>query len=196
MHPRRGRVLHSASPSLFALLGAVLGCSTPARPIATPSGPVSAALGDGSSERHTASATSGEQRAAERGENPLIDERPPDPERALPELSFEHLGMHIGGESNSEESKRPLLQAIAEQEEAYLLCYRLVEQPAKGGSFGLDLLIKSNGGTPEVQTVRQKLGGEPFVQCMTSAFSKVNFRPLERPTMVSYSLLFVLEGDT
>ncbi len=127
--------------------------------------------------------------------NPLIDSREPDPKRGLPELSFRHLGMHIGGESNSPKSKAPFLSAISEQEEAILNCYRLVDRPGKPGSFGLDLFVGRQGGAPEIRGVRQKIGDESFVACMRSAFLRVEFEKPERPTVLSYSLLFVLDQD-
>ena len=122
--------------------------------------------------------------------NPLIDERAPDESRALPELRFKHLGMHIGGGSNTPQSKKPFLNAISEREETLLLCYRLINDAGKSGSFGLDLYVAKSGGAPEIRAIRQKLGDQEFVRCMSDAFLTVQFAPTERPTMVSYSLFF------
>jgi len=124
--------------------------------------------------------------------HPLLDDREPDQAHALPELSFKHLGMHIGGESNTAESKQPYLSAIERQSEALLRCYRWVDEPARGGSFGVDLYVGTAGGAPEVRGVRTKLGGESFQKCMTAAFLAVDFSPTKRPTVLSYSLLFAL----
>lgn len=129
--------------------------------------------------------------------NPLLDERVPDESHALPELRFRHLGMHIGGGSNTPQSKEPFLNAISEQEEALLSCYRLINDAGKNGSFGLDLYISRSGGAPEIRSIRQKIGDETFVHCMSDAFLNVRFGPTERPTMVSYSLLFeILNGPS
>jgi hypothetical protein len=125
--------------------------------------------------------------------HPLRDGRQPDTEHALPELTFKHLGMHIGGESNSAEAKQPYLSAIERQSDALLRCYRWVDEPTRGGSFGVDLYVSSAGGAPEVRGVRTKLGGEALVQCMTAAFLGVEFLRSARPTVLSYSLLFALE---
>lgn len=125
--------------------------------------------------------------------NPLLDDRTPDIAHALPELSFRHLGMHIGGGENTPQSKQPFLDAISVQEEAILLCYRLVNDAERNGSFGLDLYVKKAGGAPEIRAVRQKLGNEQFVSCMSNAFLNVRFAPIDRPTMVSYSLFFEMK---
>ena len=105
-----------------------------------------------------------------------------------------HLGMHIGGEANTPEAKRPFLDAIGDREDELLRCYRFVDEPMGGGSFGVDLYVKTSGGSPEIQAVRQKLGGDEFVSCMKTAFLHVDFSPTSRPTVLSYSLLFKL-GD-
>jgi len=125
--------------------------------------------------------------------HPLLDDRQPDTEHALPELTFKHLGMHIGGESNAAEAKQPYLAAIERQSEALLRCYRWVDDPTRGGSFGVDLYVGSAGGAPQVRGVRTKLGGDALVQCMTAAFLGVEFSRAARPTVLSYSLLFALE---
>ena len=123
----------------------------------------------------------------------LEDDREPDPSKSLPELSFSHLGMHIGGESNSPESKRPWLKGIEAGQEDLLRCYRYVEEPESGGSYGVDLYVGRSGGAPEVRASRQKIGGEKFDACMKQAFEKLNFQKPERPTVLSYSLLFSLD---
>lgn len=126
-------------------------------------------------------------------DHPLIDEREPEPEAALPRLSYKHLGMHIGGESNSTESKRPWFNDIERHEEAILSCYRFVSEPRKGGSYGVDLYVSTKGGSPSVRGSRQKLGGEEFDGCMRQAFLGVDFHRPERPTVLSYSIFFELQ---
>jgi hypothetical protein len=124
----------------------------------------------------------------------LEDGRAPDLARALPRFQIRHLGMHIGGESNSDASKQPWLRAIERQEVALLRCYRLVTQPAVGGTLGVDLFVTSSGGGPEVRKVRQKLGDDSFESCVRSAFEGVRFARPERPTVLSYSLRFDIQG--
>lgn len=127
------------------------------------------------------------------GPHPLLDEREARPDAALPRLTYEHLGMHIGGESNSPEAKRPWLEDIERNEDALLSCFRLVGEPEKGGSYGVDLYVGKAGGAPEVRGSRQRLGGDDFDQCMRRAFGEIDFHEPERPTVFSYSIFFKLE---
>lgn len=128
-----------------------------------------------------------------RGAHPLWDEREAAPDAALPRLNYKHLGMHIGGESNSVESKRPWFEDIERYEEDLLACYKWVKEPMKGGSYGVDLYVSTKGGQPEVRGSRQKLGDEKFDDCMRRAFSAIEFHRPERPTVFSYSIFFELE---
>jgi hypothetical protein len=104
--------------------------------------------------------------------------------------------MHIGGESNSAQSKRPWLSDIEREGDAILLCYRHVQVPGQVGSFGLDLYVGVDGGRGEIKGMRQKIGGEAFERCMQQAFSSIDFHRPERPTMLSYSLLFEFDSDS
>lgn len=101
--------------------------------------------------------------------------------------------MHIGGDPNTPESKRPFLETLERGEAAFLRCYRLVGVPGQGGTFGADLFIGVGGGAPEVRAIRQKLGGEDLAACMTRALGELRFPPPARPTVVSYSLRFDVE---
>lgn len=125
--------------------------------------------------------------------HPLSDDRPADPSRSLPELTYSHLGMHIGGEPNDADSKRPWIQAIDDGSDGLLRCYRFVDDPFAGGSFGVDLYVSTKGGAPEVRATRQKIGGEAFESCMKEAFTRLSFQAPERPTVLSYSILFRME---
>jgi hypothetical protein len=102
--------------------------------------------------------------------------------------------MHIGGGPNDAESKGPWLGAIEAGSVDLLSCYVLVQKPEQGGSYGVDLYVGRQGGAPEVRGSRQKLGGEPFDACMRGAFSSLQFRAPEKPTVLSYSLIFELSG--
>ncbi len=124
----------------------------------------------------------------------LEDSREPDPSRALPAVSTRHIGMHIGGEPNTPEAKRPFLTAFERAETGFLFCYRHVERPMRGGTFGVDLYVPTRGGHPEVRAVRQRLGDESFENCMVHAFEQISLPPQERPTMLSYSLRFDVKG--
>jgi hypothetical protein len=124
---------------------------------------------------------------------PLEDGRGPEPSRALPKLTMRHLGMHIGGESNTDEAKRPWLAAIQRSEEAIFACYRFVQKPLDGGTVGIDLYVGKAGGHPEVRKTRQRIGGDEFDTCIREAFSRIRFAPPERPTVLSYSLRFEMK---
>jgi hypothetical protein len=98
--------------------------------------------------------------------------------------------MHIGGGPNDAEGKRPFLRAIEAKNTQFLLCYRLVRSPLRGGTFGVDLFVTAKGGAPDVRDTRQRLGAGDFESCMVDAFASVRFARLEKPTTVSYSLRF------
>ncbi len=125
----------------------------------------------------------------------LVDGREPSGHGSLPELTFRHLGMHIGGESNSSEAKRPWLADIEAGSQALLGCYVHVNSPLKGGSYGVDIYVGRKGGAPEVRGSRQKIGEAEFDGCMRTAFSSLNFHRPERPTVFSYSLKFMMKGS-
>jgi hypothetical protein len=117
----------------------------------------------------------------------------PTPDKALPELSVAPLGMHIGGGTNTPEEKAPFHRAIERQFPAFLACYRLVDDPWGGGSFGVDLKIGRHGGPPTLEQPRTKIRGAGFKECMVDAFGKVQFdKPKAGPTVVSYSVMFNL----
>jgi hypothetical protein len=103
--------------------------------------------------------------------------------------------MHIGGGANDSDSKLSFKRALERKFDDFLRCYPLVEQPGRGGTFGVDLHIGRNGGKPEVTQPRTGMPGADFRACMLRAFSDVEFeKPRAGPTVVSYSLRFVLRG--
>jgi hypothetical protein len=120
-----------------------------------------------------------------------MPDTPPDPSRALPEVTLNPVGMHIGGEPNDPASKEPFQRAIAVKSEDFLRCYREVLEPHKGGVFGVDLFIRRPGGHPEVRQPRTGMKGDEFRSCVVSVFESVNFeRPAKGPTIISYSMKF------
>jgi len=106
-----------------------------------------------------------------------------------------HIGMHIGGEANTDEAKKPWLLAIERQELALLKCYRLVSSPLAGGTVGVDLYVTAQGGNPEVRKTRQRLGGDEFDVCIRSAFQRTKFPAPKKPTVLSYSLRYDVRGS-
>ncbi len=126
---------------------------------------------------------------------PSTEPSPPPPAGTptLPAVAVHSVGMHIGGGPNDAAGKAPFEQAIERRFPEFLRCYRLVTEPGKGGTFGVDLHIERSGGKPRVEQPRSALGGEPFRACMLSAFESVEFPTLKKPSVVSYSLRFTVE---
>jgi hypothetical protein len=124
---------------------------------------------------------------------PLPAGEEPTPDKALPELRVEALGMHIGGGTNSPEEKAPFHRALEQKFPAFLECYRAVDDPWAGGSFGVDIKVARGGGAPTVEQPRTRIRGAAFRDCMLSAFGKVQFeKPKAGPTVLSYSVMFTL----
>ena len=124
---------------------------------------------------------------------PLPGGEEPTPDKALPELRLEALGMHVGGGTNSPEEKAPFHRALERQFPAFLQCYRLADEPWAGGSFGIDIKIPRAGGGPTLEQPRTKIHGTGFQDCMVAAFGKVQFeKPKTGPTVISYSVMFTL----
>lgn len=113
---------------------------------------------------------------------------------ALPQVIVENVGLHIGGGPNDDATKAPFQQAIAQHFAAFRACYVKAEQPEKGGTFGVDLFIRRDGGKPDVRQPRTGMRGTEFRQCVVRAFEQVEFaKPPRGPTVISYSLRFKLE---
>jgi hypothetical protein len=124
---------------------------------------------------------------------PLPGGEEPTPDKALPELSVEPLGMHVGGGKNDAEEKAPFHRALEQKFPAFLDCYRLVDDAWAGGSFGVDLKIPRAGGAPVTEQPRTRIRGAGFQECMLAAFGKVQFeKPKRGPTVISYSVRFTL----
>ncbi len=118
---------------------------------------------------------------------------PPAP-TALPEVKVENIGLHIGGGPNDDASKLPFKQAIEPHFDAFRKCYALVDEPAKGGTFGVDLRVARDGGKPEVKQPRTGMKGKGFRECMVDAFREVEFERPHKPVVFSYSLRFTVGG--
>ena len=124
---------------------------------------------------------------------PLPGGEEPTPDKALPELSVEPIGMHVGGGTNDAAEKAPFHRALERQFPAFLECYRLVEDPWAGGSFGIDIKIPRAGGAATLEQPRTKIRGAGFQDCMLAAFGKAHFeKPKKGPTVISYSIRFRL----
>lgn len=124
---------------------------------------------------------------------------PPDPKtgevpRSLPELKLKLSGLHIGGGPNDTLTKRPFIETLESGFDAMRACYGEAEEPAKGGTFGVDLRVERAGGHPTIQAVRTAMKGEKFKACLERAFNGLTFgRPPKGPTVLSASVRFALE---
>jgi len=100
--------------------------------------------------------------------------------------------MHIGGGPNDAPTKEPIHRSVIPHYDEFRRCYALVEDPKKGGTFGIDLLIDKAGGKPKsVTKPRSPMKGHEFSECMVHAFEQIDFqKPKGGNTKVSYSLRF------
>lgn len=125
---------------------------------------------------------------------PAPPTEPTPPAEALPEVKVESFGLHIGGGPNDDASKRPILDAIGKHFDEFRACYVKVQEPAKGGTFGVDLRIGRDGGKAKVEQPRTGMKANEFRECVLGVFKNVTFeRPPKGPTVVSYSLKFSLD---
>ncbi len=124
---------------------------------------------------------------------PKVSPAEPPPE-SLPQVKVDNVGLHIGGGPNDDASKRPFLDAIEKHFEEFRACYVKVEQPEKGGTFGVDMRIGREGGRAKVEQPRTGMKGNEFRECVQGVFKNIEFgRPAKGPTVISYSLRFTLE---
>jgi hypothetical protein len=165
-------------------------CATPAKSADTSA---SSASGAGPSGGPASPAAPG---AAAAGTATPPGEIPPGA-GTLPEVTIRNVGLHIGGGSTDESERDAFKRAIEARFEDFLRCYRMVVEPEKGGTFGIDLFIARAGGKPEVRQPRTAIKGAEFRECMLNAFSTVHFeKPKAGPTVISYSLKFeLIEGS-
>jgi len=114
------------------------------------------------------------------------------PEVPLPNVKVANIGMHIGGGPNDAPTKEPIHRSVIPHYDEFRRCYALVEDPKKGGTFGIDLLIDKAGGKPKsVTKPRSPMKGHEFSECMVHAFEQIDFqKPKGGNTKVSYSLRF------
>jgi hypothetical protein len=113
---------------------------------------------------------------------------PPPP---LPHVKIENIGMHIGGGPNDAVNKAPIADSVAPHFDEVRACWARVEDLARGGDFGVDLLIQPEGGRAKVSNPRTGIHGDAFKSCVVAVFEQVDFqKPRKGLTMVSYSLRF------
>jgi hypothetical protein len=181
-------------PGLLLLL-IPLACSGRNAPLASAPGAEPATPADGASAESNGSqgAAAAPGGGSARPAAPLPGGEEPTPDKALPELRIEALGMHVGGGKNDAEEKAPFHRALERQFPALLECYRLADDPWAGGSFGIDLKIPRAGGAPQLEQPRTKIRGAGFQDCMLAALGRTQFeKPKAGPTVISYSVRFTL----
>jgi hypothetical protein len=99
--------------------------------------------------------------------------------------------MHIGGGPNDAINKAPIADSVAPHFDEIRACWAKVDDPARGGDFGVDLLIQPEGGRPRVSNPRTGIHPDAFRDCLVGVFETIDFkRPLKGLTMVSYALRF------
>jgi hypothetical protein len=176
----------------LALLLFVSGCSAAAPP---PEHPSEASPSPSTApETSSADAPESAPSAAASEAAPVASEGPSPSTPPLPSLSVKYIGMHVGGGANDAASKAPFVRALEQRFPAFLECYRLAAEPGNGGTFGIDLRIPAQGGSPEVEEPRTAIPGDAFRECMLKAFRSVTFEPPKKPVVISYSLRFTLEA--
>jgi pyruvate/2-oxoglutarate dehydrogenase complex dihydrolipoamide acyltransferase (E2) component len=114
------------------------------------------------------------------------------PEVPLPNVKVANIGMHIGGGPNDAPTKEPIHRSVIPHYDEFRRCYALAEDPKKGGTFGIDLLIDKAGGKPKsVTKPRSPIKGHGFSECMVHAYEQIDFqKPKGGNTKVSYSIRF------
>lgn len=132
----------------------------------------------------------GPEAPTDEAEKPEETEEPE--ETALPEVDIRNIGMHIGGEENTAEQKRPIRAEVTKHYDAMRRCYAKAVDPAKTATFGVDMRIPGDGGRPTISKPRSGLKGEGVKECLVAAFEAIEFprQPNGQPRMVSYSIEF------
>jgi hypothetical protein len=110
----------------------------------------------------------------------------------IPKVKVKNIGMHIGGGPNDDVTKEPIKRSVEPHFDAFRRCFAKVEDAAKGGDFGVDVLIEANGGKAKISHPRTALKGAGFEECVVSVFESIEFLKPKggKKTMVSYSLRF------
>jgi len=113
------------------------------------------------------------------------------PAGPLPAVKVANIGIHIGGGPYDDETKAPIAKSVAPHLDAMRACWTQVDDPARGGDFGVDLLVPPEGGRAKVSNPRTSLRPPAFRDCIVHVFEQVDFqKPRRGLTMASYSLRF------
>jgi hypothetical protein len=115
----------------------------------------------------------------------------PTPPPPAPAVTVENIGMHIGGGPNDAVTKAPIGGSVAPHFDELRACWAQIDDPSRGGDFGVDLLIPAEGGRATVSHPRSILGPQAFRDCVVGVFTAIDFaKPRTGRTTVSYALRF------
>jgi len=128
----------------------------------------------------------------ETDEAPAEEAAADEPAEPLPAVEIRNVGMHIGGEKNTKEQKRPIRATISKHYDAMKRCWSKAVDPPDKATFGVDIRIEGEGGPAKITNPRNGLKGEGVTECLVGVFEAIEFPPqphnLDR--MVSYSIEF------
>jgi pyruvate/2-oxoglutarate dehydrogenase complex dihydrolipoamide acyltransferase (E2) component len=174
----------SAQPATSPTDGApssTMGLEAAPNPAPSPSAPAPSAAPTASAEPSASASASA---------TPAPVAEPP-----LPSVKVVNIGMHIGGGPNDDITKEPIRRSVHPHFDEFRRCFAKVEDPKKGGDFGVDLRIERAGGKAKVSHPRTALKGKEFKACVVSVFEGIEFlKPKGGTTTVSYSLRFTPKG--
>ncbi len=184
--------------SLTATLAAALtACSTPAAPPSGSAAPsasttappaITAAASASAAAPPSATAPPAEPAPSASAEPSASAAAPSAP---IPAVKVANIGMHIGGGPHDAVTKAPIKTSVEPHFDELKKCWSLVEDPKKGGDFGLDLLIDRAGGKAKISHPRTGIKGKGFKECLVAAFEAIDFKkPRGGTTTVSYSVRF------
>jgi hypothetical protein len=108
----------------------------------------------------------------------------------LPDVEITNIGMHIGGEKNTPEQKKPIRDAVQKHYDELRRCYAEEQNPDATITFGVDILISRPGGLARITHPRSGFGRKSVTNCMVGVFEKIEFPSAGKPMMVSFSLRF------
>lgn len=182
-----------------ALAAALTACSTPAAPPSGSAAPsastsappaVTAAASASAAAPPSASATAAPAEPA-----PSASAEPSAsaaaPSAPIPAVKVANIGIHVGGGPHDAVTKAPIKTSVEPHFDELKRCWSLVDDPKKGGDFGLDLLIDRAGGKAKISHPRTGIKGKGFKECLVAAFEAIDFKkPRGGTTTVSYSVRF------
>jgi hypothetical protein len=115
------------------------------------------------------------------------------PDAPVPDVEVKNVGMHIGGEENTADQKRPIREAVSAHYDAMRRCWASEgEDAAKTITFGIDMRIDGQGGVPKVSSPRSGFKNADVAKCLEAVFAAIEFppQPNKQPRMVSFSIEF------